>query len=332
MADARFHRLQRAAPMIAFCVLAAAVVIVAIKLAPARGVVVETSPAPTKNADASPEFARAFETGIAAFRRGDAHAAAMAFKKASEINPEAADARANLGFALIELGSLDAARANFEAALTLNPQQFNAYYGIAEALEAQGDIEQAAGAMNTFLYYATPDDPFRRKAEAALWEWGRSPELDDGDNAEKPARAARKVYDLAARGLEGDDVSFAQYKGKVLVLNLWASWCPPCRRELPALSRLSARLDPKRFAVVGLSVDSNPDLVREYLSRIGVDFSNLWDKDSAVARGYFGVDAYPTTFIVGADGKVERRLVGYRDWASDGLASDIEATYKAARK
>lgn len=318
-------RLRRVLPALGVLTAAMAAIYGAIVSAPSRGVVVKEEPLRQSTAEKThEEFVGAFDQGLAAFKRGDAHGAAVAFDKAAQINPASSDARVNLGFALVELNAWDAARDNFERALAINPQQFNAYYGIAEVLEAQGAIDQAAGAMNTFLYYARPDDPFRRRAEAALWEWGRAPEAVGAGPAPDIA-SAQSAHDVSVRDLDGEPFSFAAYKGKVLVLNLWASWCPPCRRELPALGKLSQRLDPDAFAVVGLSVDSDPDLVREYLRRIGVDFPNLWDKDLSAARGYFGVKVYPTTYIIAPDGNVVRRAVGYRNWASEGVIADIKA-------
>lgn len=323
-------RMRKIGLALAITAGAAGAVFLAVKATPSRGVVVD---APDRTASrADPRFEEAYQHGLAAFRRGDAHAAAMAFETAAQLDPGAADARVNLGFALFELGSLKAARENFEAALTINPQQYNAYYGIAEALEAEGAIEQAAGAMNTFLYYVKPDDPFRRKAEAALWEWGRLPVENARAEADAALGAPRSAHDLAARDLSGAPAPFSAYKGKVLVLNLWASWCPPCRRELPSLDRLAGALDPDRFAVVGLSVDKSPDLVREYLSRIGVGFPNLWDEEAAIARGYFAANVYPTTYIIGVDGKVERRLIGYRDWSSDSVAADIASVFEESQR
>lgn len=332
MMAARLTRRRRTALALAMTAGAAGAVYLAVKATPSRGVIIEPAPPSASVGGVDARFALAYEQGLAAFRRGDAHAAAMAFEAAAQLDPGAADARVNLGFALFELGSLRAARDNFEAALTINAQQYNAYYGIAEALEAEGAIEQAAGAMNTFLYYAKPDDPFRRKAEAALWEWGRLPVDVTRADADAPPGAPLSAHDLSARDLSGAPAPFSAYKGKVLVLNLWASWCPPCRRELPSLDRLAGALDPDRFAVVGLSVDKSPDLVREYLSRIGVGFPNLWDKEAAIARGYFAANVYPTTYIIGVDGTVERRITGYRDWSSDGTAADIRTVFENSRK
>jgi tetratricopeptide (TPR) repeat protein len=81
------------------------------------------------------------------------------------------EAHVNMGFALIGLGQHAPARDFFDSALALRDDQLNAYYGLAEALEGLGDLPGAVGAMRTYAHLAAPDDPYRRKAEAALWEW-----------------------------------------------------------------------------------------------------------------------------------------------------------------
>lgn len=317
-------RTRRTARALVALAGAFAVAYAVVELVPSRGVVVGGSPRGPQHQDAAPEFAQAFSQGIAAFRQGDAHGAMIAFERAAQLQPASSAALVNLGFALVELRAFDQARARFERALHVNPEQFNAYYGIAEVLEAQGQIQQAAGAMKTFLHYADESDPFRRRAQAALWEWDAADFAQDDTAAARVAKPG-SVYGLAARDLDGAEQTLDAYRGKIVVLNIWASWCPPCRRELPELDRLARQVGDKDIAVVGLSVDGNRDYVREYLRRIGVDFTNLWDENGAVTRRFFQVDAYPTTFLIAPEGRVAAKIVGYRDWTSDAMVRRISA-------
>jgi len=327
MEAANLNRLRR----VRFSLLAIAAltlgVFVVLKAAPERGVVVAADDAGAEeDAAIGAAFGRAFEAGVEAFRRGDAHGAMIAFEEAARLRPASSQAHVNLGFALVELKAWEAAREHFARALEASPDQFNAYYGIAETLEGEGLIDQAAGAMKTYLYYAPAGDPFRRRAEAALWEWGAPFEeaAEYGYSSLTPDYNG-SLHELSARDFEGEEVSFSKYEGKVLVLNIWASWCPPCRRELPALDDLSKRLDAGRFAVIGVSVDENPDYIREYLRRIDVDFLNLWDEKQRLSAEVFNIDAYPTTFIVSARGEIAKRIVGFRDWTSAEMIKEIEA-------
>ncbi|HET9701456.1 MAG TPA: cbb3-type cytochrome c oxidase subunit I [Burkholderiales bacterium] len=106
--------------------------------------------------------------------------AAAALHRVLELDPAIPEAHVNMGFAMIGLGRPAAARDFFLSAIELQPMQANAYYGLAEALEGLGDIPGALGAMRTYLHLAPPDDTFRRKAEAAIWEWQELPRAPGG--------------------------------------------------------------------------------------------------------------------------------------------------------
>lgn len=121
---------------------------------------------------------------------------------------------------------------------------------------------------------------------------------------------------LQLTDLKGEPASTAQFAGKVLVLNVWATWCAPCRKELPSLQRLSEQLDPQRFAVVGMSVDADDHVVREFLIERKVTFTNLHDADMRVAHDVLGVRVYPLTYLISADGVVQRVIGGAREWDS----------------
>lgn len=126
--------------------------------------------------------------------------------------------------------------------------------------------------------------------------------------------AGARFPELHLTDLKGEPVSTAQLAGKVLVLNVWATWCAPCRRELPSLQRLSEQLDPQKFAVVGMSIDADGYVVREFLIERKVTFTNWQDADMRVAREVLGVRAYPSTYLVSADGVVRRVVGGAQPW------------------
>ena len=115
--------------------------------------------------------------------------------------------------------------------------------------------------------------------------------------------------------------------GKFLVLNVWASWCGPCRREMPSLQRLSERLDPRRFAVLGMSTDADPRLAQEFILATGVAFSNVLDLDGAMAQRA-GLDMYPDTFVIAPDGTLLLRLTGAREWDSAAMLERIASLDK----
>jgi len=115
--------------------------------------------------------------------------ALVAVERVLEIAPEMPEAHVNRGFALIGLGVPERAVRSFEQAIDLRPSQVNAYYGLAVASDELGDRPTALGAMRTYVHLAEPDDPFVRKARAALWEWqseGDRPGLPDAALAGTP--------------------------------------------------------------------------------------------------------------------------------------------------
>jgi len=119
---------------------------------------------------------------------------------------------------------------------------------------------------------------------------------------------------LQVRTVDGAAAELQSAPDKVMVLNVWAVWCHPCREEMPSLERLSQRLDPERVAVVGLSVDQDGYLVDEFLRRYGVSFPVYLDTPQRAAQRRLGVTVLPETFLVGADGRVRARITGQRDW------------------
>jgi tetratricopeptide (TPR) repeat protein len=118
------------------------------------------------------EIKEHFAQGVAMLDSKDYGQALAAFHRVLELSPDMPEAHVNAGFALIGMKRYALARDFFEGALELRKNQFNAYYGLAEALEGLNDLPGALGAMRTYLHLAPQDDPYRIKAESAVWEWG----------------------------------------------------------------------------------------------------------------------------------------------------------------
>ncbi|RDB42452.1 TlpA family protein disulfide reductase [Halomonas sp. DQ26W] len=124
---------------------------------------------------------------------------------------------------------------------------------------------------------------------------------------------------------DGTTWRLADQRGRVVVLNLWATWCPPCRREMPALQRLSEALPEAQFTVVGLSVDEDRFLVEEFLRRLAITFPVVLDPDARVTDDVLAVRAYPETLLIDADGVVRERILGERAWDSAEWQARIRA-------
>jgi thiol-disulfide isomerase/thioredoxin len=117
-------------------------------------------------------------------------------------------------------------------------------------------------------------------------------------------------------------------EGKTLVVNFWATWCLPCRKEMPDLQRLSDTMDEHRFKVIGVSVDEDKNLMREFLLQQKIRFDNYHDVDRHLARDLLKVRAYPETFIISPQGIIIRRIVGAQSWNTKAVYSLLESVHK----
>ena len=127
-----------------------------------------------------------FEQAVVMLHARQYEHAATALHRVIELDADLPEAHVNMGYAMLGLQRHKAAADFFEEATRLRPGQANAYYGLAMALEAQGDVEGALGAMRSFVHLSPVDDPFVRKARAALWEWQAA---RDGSSRDAPAKA-----------------------------------------------------------------------------------------------------------------------------------------------
>jgi DsbE subfamily thiol:disulfide oxidoreductase len=112
-------------------------------------------------------------------------------------------------------------------------------------------------------------------------------------------------------------------KGKVVLLNFWATWCPPCREEIPSLVMLQRKFADKGLAVVAVSVDKNADDVISFARQYDLSFQILHDPDAAVSQEY-GVYKYPETFLIDRNGIIRQHLIGAVNWMSAPALQGIE--------
>lgn len=115
---------------------------------------------------------------------------------------------------------------------------------------------------------------------------------------------------------------------KVLVVNVWATWCAPCRREMPSLEQLSKTLNPQHFAVIGLSVDEDVMLASEFLTQHKITFPNFYDKGGVMAK-QLGLRVYPETFVIAPNRTLLRRMTGFREWNSPEMVAMLDELYQA---
>ena len=132
-----------------------------------------------------------------------------------------------------------------------------------------------------------------------------------------------RVPAYTAQTLDGRAVSLQSLRGKVVVLNIWATWCRPCRAEMPALERLHAQLGDKGLEIVAVSVDTPLGTfgpsgnaggdVKGYVTDMGLTFTILHDPARSI-EDLFLVQGLPTTFIIDKAGRIDQKVVGARAW------------------
>ena len=159
--------------------------------------------------------------------------------------------------------------------------------------------------------------------------WGCEASTEVGNNAPPSAlTVGQAVPDIILTGLDGSKTTLAAYRGKLVVLNAWATWCPPCRREMPNLERLGKTLDAGRFAVLGVSADEHELGVREYLNDKAVTFATFIDKDLKVLRDTLGIKIYPTTLLIAPNGMLIGAMVGPHEWDSPAMIQLLENAWQ----
>lgn len=121
---------------------------------------------------------------------------------------------------------------------------------------------------------------------------------------------------LELKDLDGAPVRLADYRGKVVLLNFWATWCEPCRDEMPSMQSLKRRLAGRPFEVLAVNFGESESKVKEFLGRFPVDFRIPLDRFNTARRDW-NVKLLPTSFIIGADGSVRYVVVGEFNWADD---------------
>ncbi|MEQ9195374.1 MAG: TlpA disulfide reductase family protein [Parvibaculum sp.] len=130
----------------------------------------------------------------------------------------------------------------------------------------------------------------------------------------KPVPAA--LPEVGFRDRQGRETNLAAFRGKLVLLNLWATWCAPCREEMPELDALQAEMGGARFEVVALSVDSSgPDAVAAFLDKVGAENLALYHDPSAKANFTLGAFGLPTTILISPEGEELGRMAGPAPWA-----------------
>ncbi len=137
----------------------------------------------------------------------------------------------------------------------------------------------------------------------------------------------KKAPEFKAKDLSGKSVSLSSFKGKPILLNFWATWCPYCREERPYLNSLHKEYKDKGLVIIAVSVDKSEETMRKFLKKMPSDFIILHDNDNA-ASGPYGVYSLPTSFTVDRNGIIKGKFLGVRNWTDSNSKKVIEELIK----
>lgn len=167
---------------------------------------------------------------------------------------------------------------------------------------------------------------------ASLWRWGRRT-LDAGEVAVELHAHPRRVVDLRFADANGQPTDMAAFRGRVVLLNIWATWCAPCREELPTLDALQAQLGGPGFEVVALSIDQQGLAVaRPFLERIGATHLKAYADTYGEATARYSATGVPLVLVIDAQGREIGRRLGRATWDNPATVALMRSLIAAADK
>lgn len=143
-----------------------------------------------------------------------------------------------------------------------------------------------------------------------------------------PAGSMAVPFELTS--LDGTRVKLSDLAGKVVLVNFWATWCGPCKEEMPSLARLQKQFDPAQFVLLTVTTDLQRQGIAQFLSHLGVTLPVLFDEDQEVSRSFM-VRGLPTTIVIGRDGTLLGRAVGPRVWDGPEAVAMIRQAMEQAK-
>lgn len=148
-----------------------------------------------------------------------------------------------------------------------------------------------------------------------------------------PVAVGQVLPDVIMAGLNGPNRALSSYRGRPLVINVWASWCSPCRKEAASLERLAWSEAGRRYAVIGISTDDHRSAASQWLRQSNATISHYIDAGPRwILEHMLGASAIPVTVLVDAEGRVVARFPGARDWSSTESIRLIERTFAGQRR
>ena len=127
--------------------------------------------------------------------------------------------------------------------------------------------------------------------------------------------------------LDGKQMQLSDYRGRVVILNFWATWCLPCVEETQSLVALQKEVAPRNATVLGVSIDDDAQAYQQFLVDHKIDFPTFRDPSEKIATAY-GTHMWPETYIIGRDGRIVRKFIGEQDWTSPEMTAYINSLFQ----
>jgi len=189
---------------------------------------------------------------------------------------------------------LKAAESEYRAALQLDANSAAAHFNLGVVLLRESQETEGIGELNSYLRLAPggPDASYAKKLIA------------------NPKRAGDALApEFKVRTLDGEDISLDQLAGKVVVMDFWATWCPPCVSSVPELKALTKKYPSSKLVLISFSADKDEQSWRDFISKKDIEWPQYWDRDGRI-RTAFGVQAFPTYLVIDPEGFIHQRIVG----------------------
>jgi len=130
--------------------------------------------------------------------------------------------------------------------------------------------------------------------------------------SQTPAASQQKAPDFTLKDLNGNDFRLFNQAGKVIIVDFWATWCPPCRMEIPDFQSLYSKYSNQGLLLVGVSLDDSSEPVKEFVKKYNVSYPVVMGNEQ-VANSYGGIRGIPTTFVIDGKGNIYKKYIGYTE-------------------
>lgn len=145
----------------------------------------------------------------------------------------------------------------------------------------------------------------------------------------RPSIAGRRAPNFSFT-LDGQHTRLSALHGKIIILNFWATWCPPCVQETPSLEQMYKDMKPMGVTVLGVSVDDNASAYSAFLAKHHITFPTYRDPSKKIPETY-GTFMYPESYVIGRNGVIQQKLIGAQNWTSPHMLDYLKAIARGQR-